>query len=277
MCVRACAQPVDSKEVPAPRAGYAGTTLMLRLWRKNVRGVSYRPAGPWAGGGEIAGLADTERSGATVTIGHMDSHDRRYGWASDDPRWTDEPASSSQWNSNGNGRLDPGQPPQSGAEPDESWDQLLTGPPPRAITGPTEPTTAAHLAVRPGYGLLAPEVRGRRRPLGYGPTQPSRTAAAPGCAGATPASFHRRRVPPDEPRRDLRCGAPLWPAVRAHRRRGTHCRPSSSSVGLRLPAARARVRAVRRCSRACPGSRPRYCSPWRWRRCCGGRSWDGGP
>jgi hypothetical protein len=98
-------------------------------------------------------LADTERSGATATIRHMESHDRRYGWAADDPRWTDEPASSSQMGSNGNGRLDLDPPPLPGDEPDHSWDDLLSGQGPLAITGPTPPATAAHLPVRSGYGL----------------------------------------------------------------------------------------------------------------------------
>jgi hypothetical protein len=109
--------------------------------------------------GEIAGMADTERSGASATLRHMESRDRRYDWAADDPRWTDEPASSSHWGSNGNGRLDLDPPPPLGAEPDHSWDDLLSSKRPLAITGPTPQTTAPQLPVQPGYGLLAQVAR----------------------------------------------------------------------------------------------------------------------
>ena len=87
----------------------------------------------------------------------MESRDWRYGWAADDPRWTDEPAGTSPWSSNGNGRPDPDQQPrnQMGTDADDSWDELLSTQRPLAITGPTQPAQAAHLAVRRGYGLLA--------------------------------------------------------------------------------------------------------------------------
>ena len=98
----------------------------------------------------------------------MESRDWRYGWAADDPRWTDEPAGASPWSSNGNGRPDSGQPPRNepGVDPDDSWDELLFSPRPLAITGPPPPTTPAHLSVRPGYGLQSPVIGARASPAG---------------------------------------------------------------------------------------------------------------
>ena len=104
----------------------------------------------------------------------MESRDWRYGWAADDPRWTDEPAGTSPWSSNGDGQLPDHQPRhQIGTEADDSWDELLSSQRSLAITGPTQPPSAAHLPVRRGYGLLAQAVGGGSRATGTGVGTPA--------------------------------------------------------------------------------------------------------
>ena len=178
--------------------------------------------------GEFAGLADTERSGTPVDAPPYGVPRWPYGWAADDPRWTDEPAGSSQWASNGNGRLDPGPPtPGSvGADADDSWDELLFSPRPLAITGPAATDCGGPSSGPAGVRPAGPAVRAAGpAPRVPAAAHPGRTAAATRRTGASPAPVYRRRVPPDEPGRDLRRASRVIGPCSGSPVRGTHCWP----------------------------------------------------
>ncbi len=87
----------------------------------------------------------------------MESRDQEYGWAADDPRWTDSPAGASQWGSNEGSPVGPDQRPRPlfGVDAvEDAPDAPQSDPGQLAITGPPMPG-AAQPQVRPGYGLLA--------------------------------------------------------------------------------------------------------------------------
>jgi hypothetical protein len=159
-------------------------------------------------------LADTERSGTPATLRHMESRDWQYGWAADDPRWTDEPPSASQWGANGNGRLDPEQRQrgQFGAGLEDAWEEPPPNSGPLAVTGPAQPATAVHFPVRPGYGLLARMVGAQGNNAGTAPDTRAERAPRP-----NPRVRRRRRSNEDEFRRtslaEIFGDEPRYPAL----------------------------------------------------------------
>ena len=281
-CAQACAQPVDSKEVPAPRADHAGTTLMLRLWRKICSTACLPCRGPWAGElGEIC------RFGRYRTIRYT-SHAPPYGVprlairlgsrrSPVDRRAGRQPARGARTVTAGcrttNRRTQPG------AEAGR-----FVGRAPVQPTPASDHRTDAADHARP----ISPSGRGtafwprrsggeiqRHRVRPSAPEPDGRRARTHGCdGGAAPPTTSSAARPwtrsSATSRAIARCSGspPAWYALLA---------VDLPRLGGDRRRRKAQVRAVSRSSRACPGSRPPSRSPWRWPRCCGGRSSVGGP
>src|SRR4051812_14521502 len=93
------------------RACLAARTVTPRLWTKDCW-PACRPARVNSGG-----LADGARCGATGSVRDVESRDWRYGWATDDPRWSEASAPDP---TNGNPYAAPdlwGEPPPAAGPP----------------------------------------------------------------------------------------------------------------------------------------------------------------
>jgi hypothetical protein len=92
----------------------------------------------------------------------MDSRDQRYGWAADDPRWTDAPAGATSWDSDDDEGFDPETLRRFYAGAYDSDDERRTTTGPLAIAGSPEPSPANLPAVQSGYGRVVRTHTGSR-------------------------------------------------------------------------------------------------------------------
>jgi hypothetical protein len=171
----------------------------LRVWRK----ISRRrvESSDRHDVDESGGSADTEPYGISASLRVVDSPDGRYGWAADDPRWTEPPDGAHLWDpadESRSGRLgpDPRDQPRFGADVSDGTGPALEPTHPALAT--TDPPVQP--PVRAGFGLPA-QLDGAGE---VHPSDPTPATRPPRDAERDARVRRRRRSAEDEFRRTSR-------------------------------------------------------------------------